>query len=73
MFIFTYNENNHKKQHATSKIAKEPKQKSRPGMASHRITGGGGGLQIVCGRPTLALSSALVSQALSCLVCEDDS
>ena len=28
------------------------------------------GLQLVCGRPTLALSSALV---LSCLVCVDDS
>ena len=28
-----------------------------------------GGLQLVCGRPTLALSSALVPQILSCLVC----
>ena len=28
-----------------------------------------GGLQLVCGRPTLALSSALVPQTLSCSVC----
>ena len=34
---------------------------------------GGGGLQLVCGRPTLALSSALNSQTLSCLVCVEDS
>ena len=32
-----------------------------------------GGLQLVCGRPTLALSSALVPQTLSCLVCVEDS
>ena len=44
----------------------EPKQKRRPGTASNEITGG---LQLVCGRPTLALSSALVPQTLSCLVC----
>ena len=31
--------------------------------------GGRGGVQLVCGRPTLALSSALVPQALSYLVC----
>ena len=35
--------------------------------------GGGGGLQLVCGRPTLALSSALVPQTLNCLVCVEDS
>ena len=35
--------------------------------------GSGGGLQLVCGRPALALSSALVPQALSCLVCVEDS
>ena len=34
---------------------------------------GGGGLQLVCGGPTLALSSALVSQTLSCSVCVEDS
>ena len=34
---------------------------------------GGGGLQLVCGRPILALSSALVPQTLSCLVCVEDS
>ena len=32
-----------------------------------------GGLQLVFGRPTLALSSALVPQTLSCLVCVEDS
>ena len=40
------------------------------GTASNEITGG---LQLVCGRPTLALSSALVPQTLSCLVCVEDS
>ena len=33
----------------------------------------GGGLQLVCVRPTLAVSSALVPQTLSCLVCVEDS
>ena len=32
-----------------------------------------GELQLGCGRPTLALSSALVPQTLSCLVCVEDS
>ena len=34
--------------------------------------GGGGGLQLVCGRPTLALSSALVPQTLTCTVCVEE-
>ena len=34
---------------------------------------GGGGLQLVCGRPTFVLSSALAPQTLSCLVCVEDS
>ena len=39
----------------------EPKEKCRLGTASNKINGrGGGGLQPVCGRLTLALSSALV-------------
>ena len=44
----------------------------RPAM---KLLGGGGvgGLQLVFGRPTLALSSALVPQILSCLVCVEDS
>ena len=40
------------------------------GRPAIKITGG---LQLVCGRPTLALSSALVPQTLSCLVCVEDS
>ena len=40
--------------------------KPRPAI---KITGG---LQLVCGRPTLALSSALVPQTHSCLVCVED-
>ena len=48
----------------------EPKQKCRLGTASNEITEG---LQLVFGRPTLALSSALVPQILSCLVCVEDS
>ena len=35
--------------------------------------GGGGGLQLLCGRPALALSSAFVPQTLSCSVCVEDS
>ena len=35
--------------------------------------GGGGGLQLVCGRPTLTLSSALVPQTLCCSLCVKDS
>ena len=49
-------------------------------MASNEITGGGGGgggggkgergdgVQLIFGRPTLALSFALVPQTLNCLV-----
>ena len=37
------------------KSPKEPKQKSRIGTASNKTNGGGGGLQLVCGRPTRAL------------------
>ena len=40
------------------------------GTASNEITVG---LQLVCGRSTLALSSALIPQTLSCLVCVEDS
>ena len=48
------------------------------GRPEMKLLGGGGGveeggLQLVCGRPTLVLSSALVPQALSCLVCVEDS
>ena len=47
----------------------ETKQKCL-GTASNEITEG---LQLVCGRPTLALSSALIPQTLSCLVCVENS
>ena len=46
------------------KSPKNQKQKSRIGTASNEITGrggGGGGLQLVCGRPTLALSFGIGS------------
>ena len=59
IYIYIYYENNHKQQRATSKITKEPKQKSRLGTASNEITGG---LKLVCGRPILALGSVLVHQ-----------
>ena len=52
------------------KNLEETKQKCRLGTASNEITRG---FQLVCGRPTLALSSALVPQTLSCLVCVEDS
>ena len=51
--------NIHKQQRATSKITNEPKQKSRLGMASNKNYWG---FELVCGRPTLALASALVHQ-----------
>ena len=35
--------------------------------------GGGSGLQLICGRSTLALSYVLVPQELSCLVFVEDS
>ena len=44
--------------------------KNQMGRPAIKITGG---LQLVCGRPTLARSSALVLQTLSCLVCVEDS
>ena len=69
-FLYLYNEKNHEYQRAISKITKEPKQKSRLGTASNEITEG---LQLVWGRPTLSLSSALVPQTLSCLVSVEDS
>ena len=44
------------------------------GRPAIKITRGeGGGLQLVCVRPTLALISALVPQTHSCLVCVEDS
>ena len=52
---------------------KSPKNQNRRaalGRPAIKITGG---LQLVCGRPTLALSSALVPQTLSCLVYVEDS
>ena len=52
------------------KSPKEPKTKCRLRTDRNTITGG---LQLVCGRPNLAFSSALVSQTLSCLVCVEDS
>ena len=48
----------------------EPKQKCRLGTASNEITGG---LQLVCGRPTFVLGSALVPQTHTCSVCVEDS
>ena len=49
----------------TNKILFKPKQKSRFGTVA-LLGGGGGGLQLGCGRSTLALSSAMVPQTLSC-------
>ena len=52
---------------------KSPKNQSRRaalGRPAIKITGG---LQLVFGRPTLALSSAPVPQTLSCLVCVEES
>ena len=48
-----------------------PKNQNRRGalgQPARKLLGGGGGFQLVCGRPTFALSSALVPQTLSCSV-----
>ena len=53
-----------------TKTKKSKLEETKQKTARNEITGG---LQLVCGRPTLALSSALVPQTLSCLVCVEDS
>ena len=57
--IFISNKINKTLLHTTSKTNKEPKQKSRLGTASNKITKG---LGLVRDRPTLALGSASVHQ-----------
>ena len=58
IFIFIYNVNNHKKQRATSKITKEPKQKSRLGTASNKnYWGASTSLRSTNLRPCFCLSS----------------
>ena len=57
---------------------KSPKNRNRRAAMGRpavkfRGGGGGGGLQLVCGRPTLALSSILFPQTLSCSVCVEHS
>ena len=52
------------------KSSKNQNRRAALGRPAINITGG---LQLVCGRPTLALSSTLVPQTLSCLVCVEDS
>ena len=52
---------------------KSPKSQSRKAALGRPAIKNTGGLQLVFGRPTLALSSALVPQTLSCLVCLEDS
>ena len=68
--------NKHSLRHLAPHL-KSPKNQNRRadlGQPAIKMTGGGGwGLQLVCGRPTLALSSALVPPTLSCLVCVEDS
>ena len=52
---------------------KSPKNQNRRAALGRPAIKNTGGLQLVCGRPTLALSSASVPQTLSCLVCVEDS
>ena len=52
---------------------KSPKNQNRRAALGRPATKITGGLQLVCGRPTLALRSALVPQTLSCLVSVEDS
>ena len=69
IFIITRIAVNNNTPHLKSQKNKT-KQKSRLGMASNKITGA---LLQACGRPTLALCSALVPQTLRCSVCVEDS
>ena len=64
-FAFIYNKNNDKSH------LKSPKNQNR--WAALRRAAMGGGIQRVCGRPTLAFSSALAPQTLSRSVCVVDS
>ena len=63
----------------TKNKKKNKRRQSRSAALAIKLVGGGGGgveggrAQLVCGRPTLALSSALVPQTISCSVCVDDS
>ena len=52
------------------KSLKSQNRRAAPGRPAIKLLGG---LQLVCGRPTLALRSALVPQTLSCSVCVEDS
>ena len=61
---------NHEKR-TTSRSQNRSAAFGRPMVNS--LGGGGGGAKLVCGRPTLALSSALVPQIHSCSVCVEDS
>ena len=48
------------------KSLKSQNRRAALGRPAIKLLGGGGGLQLVCGRPNFALSSALVPQTLSC-------
>ena len=57
----------------TLHIKSQKNQNRRAALGRQAIKLLEGGLQLVCGRLTLGLSSALVAQTLSCLVCMEDS
>ena len=73
LVIYMYNENNINNDAAHLKSPKNQNRRAALGRKAMKLLWGGGGLQLVCGRPTLALSSAFVPQTLSCLVCVEDS
>ena len=67
---------NHKQIDKRTTMKKQNRSAALLGTASNEITrggGGGGGVHFVCDRSTLALSSVLVPQTLSRLVCVEDS
>ena len=71
LYITRITINNNAPPHLTS--PNHQKRRAALGRPAMKLLGWGGGLQLVCGGPTLALSSALVPQTLSCLVCVEDS
>ena len=68
LFLYLYITMNNNAPHLKS--PKNQNRRAALGRPAIKITGG---LQLVCGRPTLALSSAVVPQTLSCSVCVEDS
>ena len=65
MSVFMYNKNNDKQRHTTSRITKEPKQKSLLGTGNNKITAAGGGGGGAGGRVVIRTSLQSTNPCLS--------